>query len=75
VDRQRREIQGLILLPGEKAGSISQWLLISETVVPGFEFCDPDFLNEKGLEELVSPEQAHALQWLLSLLGKGEKSG
>jgi predicted cupin superfamily sugar epimerase len=57
------------LLPDEKAGSTSQGLLISETVVPGFEYCDHDFLSEKGLEQIVSAEQAEALKWLLSPLG------
>lgn len=48
----------------------SQGLLISETVVPGFEYCDHDFLSEKGLEELVSAEEAEELKWLLSPLAK-----
>ncbi|KAF7550981.1 hypothetical protein G7Z17_g5320 [Cylindrodendrum hubeiense] len=38
-------------------------LLISETVVPGFEFADHEFLSERCLEELV-PEKAMALGWL-----------
>jgi len=32
-------------LPDEEGGKESQGLLISETVVPGFEFCDHDFLS------------------------------
>ncbi|TVY31436.1 Uncharacterized protein LSUB1_G008647, partial [Lachnellula subtilissima] len=42
------------LLPDEEGGTESQGgLLISETVVPGFEYCDHDFLPEEGLQELV----------------------
>jgi predicted cupin superfamily sugar epimerase len=44
--------------------------LISETVVPGFEFCDHDFLSPAGLKELLGDEQAKELSWLLSPLGK-----
>jgi predicted cupin superfamily sugar epimerase len=49
------------LLPDEEGGKESQGLLISETVVPGFEFCDHDLLGSKKAEEL---------SWLLSPLGK-----
>jgi predicted cupin superfamily sugar epimerase len=58
------------LLPDEGGGRESSGLLISETVVPGFEFCDHDFLSPQGLKELVSPEKAAELEWLLSPLGK-----
>ncbi|KAH8602178.1 RmlC-like cupin domain-containing protein [Bisporella sp. PMI_857] len=57
------------LLPDEENGMESQGLLISETVVPGFEYCDHDFLSPAGLTELIGPEQAEGLKWLLSPLG------
>jgi len=58
------------LLPDGEGGTESEGLLISETVVPGFEFCDHDFLSPAGLEELLGVEQAKDMSWLLSPLGK-----
>lgn len=58
------------LLPDQEGEGKSEGLLISETVVPGFEFCDHDFLSPEGLEELVSAPKAQELSWLLSPLGK-----
>jgi len=52
------------LLPDGEDGT-SDGLLISETVVPGFEFCDHDFLSEDGLRELVKEQDFHDLKWLL----------
>ncbi|KAK7550111.1 RmlC-like cupin domain-containing protein [Phyllosticta citricarpa] len=46
-------------------GKSEEGLLISETVVPGFEFADHDFLTEERLKDLVTPEQAKELAWLL----------
>ncbi|KAL1979445.1 hypothetical protein VTN96DRAFT_5955 [Rasamsonia emersonii] len=46
-------------------GKKSEGLLISETVVPGFEFADHDFMQAKTLDELLTPEEAKELQWLL----------
>ncbi|KAI1465925.1 RmlC-like cupin domain-containing protein [Daldinia caldariorum] len=40
-------------------------LLISETVVPGFEFCDHDFLRAEEFRRLVTPEKAEELAWLV----------
>ncbi|KAK3325838.1 RmlC-like cupin domain-containing protein [Apodospora peruviana] len=40
------------------------WLLISETVVPGFEFFDHDFLTKAGLKELIGEDKAKELDWL-----------
>ena len=57
------------LLPDKVGGKDSQGLLISETVVPGFEFCDHDFLSPQGLNELLGNERAEELSWLLSPLG------
>lgn len=58
------------LLPDEEHGKDSTGLLISETVVPGFEYCDHDFLSPQGLKDLVGSENAEELSWLLSPLGK-----
>jgi predicted cupin superfamily sugar epimerase len=58
------------LLPDEEEGKESQGLLISETVVPGFEFCDHDFLSPSLLKQLVSHRKAEELKWLLSPLAK-----
>jgi len=49
-------------------GGESNGLLISETVVPGFEYCDHDFLAKEGLVELVGEQKAGELEWLLSPL-------
>ena len=38
---------------------------VLQTVVPGFEFTDHDFLTEERLKQLVTPEQAGELAWLL----------
>ncbi|KAI1778107.1 RmlC-like cupin domain-containing protein [Hypoxylon cercidicola] len=52
------------LLPDD-GEETSGGLLISETVVPGFEFCDHDFLNAEGLRTLVGAEKAEELAWLV----------
>lgn len=50
---------------GEQQEAKSGGLLISETVVPGFEYCDHDFLTRRGLKELVDGEMAEKLEWLV----------
>ncbi|KAF2157191.1 hypothetical protein K461DRAFT_250014 [Myriangium duriaei CBS 260.36] len=40
-------------------------LLIAETVVPGFEFEDHDFLTDERAAELLRPEQIKEVNWLL----------
>lgn len=57
------------LLPDVVGGS-SEGLLISETVVPGFEYCDHDFLTKDGLRELRGDQGVEELGWLLSPLVK-----
>ncbi|KAF2239559.1 hypothetical protein EV356DRAFT_418127, partial [Viridothelium virens] len=52
------------LLPDEEGREGSEGLLISETVVPGFEYEDHDFMRQARLERLVTAEQAKELQWL-----------
>lgn len=39
--------------------------LISETVIPGFEYTDHDFMTVEGLKNLVSEEEFAELAWLL----------
>lgn len=53
------------LLPDREGGETSSGLLISETVVPGFEFSDHDFLTRNGLGKLLGDEQAEHLSWLV----------
>ncbi|KAF2680787.1 hypothetical protein K458DRAFT_310852 [Lentithecium fluviatile CBS 122367] len=45
--------------------SEGEGLLISETVVPGFEYSDHDFLTRQRFGELVTEEQARELGWLV----------
>ena len=52
------------LLPDED-NSHSDGLLISETVVPGFEFSDHDFMTPDMLSGWVTEEQAKELSWLI----------
>jgi len=53
------------LLPDQEGGDDSEGLLISETVVPGFEYCDHDFLTEEGLKRCVTEKEFEELNWLL----------
>jgi len=54
------------LLPDESGTKDSALgCLISETVVPGFEFSDHDFLEAEALPKLVSKEQVEEMQWLI----------
>ncbi|KAF9697863.1 hypothetical protein EKO04_004289 [Ascochyta lentis] len=50
---------------GEDGGGEESCLLISETVVPGFEFSDHDFLTKQKFEEILSSEQRDELAWLV----------
>jgi len=53
------------LLPDEEGGESSEGLLISETVVPGFEFTDHDFMRAERMEALVTKEQREEMDWML----------
>ncbi|KAK4892406.1 hypothetical protein LTR27_009062 [Elasticomyces elasticus] len=53
------------LLPDEQGGSHSDGLLISETVVPGFEFEDHDFMRWERMKALVTKEQAEEMEWMV----------
>jgi len=55
---------------GRSPSERTSGLLISETVVPGFEFTDHDFLTAEALKGLVSKEVVEELGWLLN---KGER--
>lgn len=45
------------------------WVLVdlfgAQTVVPGFEYVDHDFLTMRGFEDLVGEEQRKELEWLV----------
>ena len=49
----------------ERDGGSRGGLLISETVVPGFEFCDHDFLRGEELEEMLGREERERVGWML----------
>ena len=53
------------LLPDAGSKDSQGGLLISETVVPGFEFADHDFLTANGLRDVVAEDQVEILEWLL----------
>ncbi|OQO03841.1 hypothetical protein B0A48_10482 [Cryoendolithus antarcticus] len=61
-------VVGMDLLKGERyvdGGTSSDGLLISETVVPGFEYEDHDFMTKERLQALVTVEQAKEMEWML----------
>lgn len=53
------------LLECESKDGRQEPLLISETVVPGFEFKDHDFLTMERFERLLGEEQRRELEWLV----------
>ena len=56
------------LLPdgdGDGDGRESEGCLISETVVPGFEYEDHDFMRRGRMEALLTGEQVEELGWML----------
>ncbi|KIW99084.1 uncharacterized protein Z519_00747 [Cladophialophora bantiana CBS 173.52] len=57
------------LLPDEEGSdnrSSGQGLLISETVVPGFEYADHDFMTAERMAEALGKEHRDELRWLLN---------
>ena len=54
-------------LSSEGAGSSEEGLLISETVVPGFDFEDHDFLTPEGLKGMTGEKETdlESLEWLV----------
>ena len=57
--------KGSFLLPDEDGGRGSDGMLISETVVPGFEWEDHDFMSVQRLDALVTEEQKEELAWMI----------
>ncbi|QYS94953.1 Cupin_5 domain-containing protein [Trichoderma simmonsii] len=53
------------LLPDTDGQSGSDGLLISETVVPGFEYADHEFLSHERLVEVLPEAKAKAVEWLV----------
>jgi predicted cupin superfamily sugar epimerase len=53
------------LLADDDGQSSSEGLLISETVVPGFEYADHEFLSRERLVEVLPDTKAKALEWLV----------
>ncbi|EAW17614.1 cupin domain-containing protein [Aspergillus fischeri NRRL 181] len=51
--------------PSESGDGESEGLLITETVVPGFEIEDHEFLSPQTMERLLPEEQCRALSWML----------
>lgn len=54
--------------PGEEASKAG--CLISETVIPGFEYADHDFMTAEGLKKLVTEKEFKELAWLLRKGGR-----
>ncbi|KAK0719648.1 RmlC-like cupin domain-containing protein [Lasiosphaeris hirsuta] len=70
AEETQPRVETFVVGPNVEAGERLQWisesgLLITETVVPGFELYDHDFLTKKGLERLVGAEEARKLAWLV----------
>jgi predicted cupin superfamily sugar epimerase len=59
-----------VLLPEPGEEESKAGCLISETVIPGFEYADHDFMTAEGLERLVTEEEFKDLAWLLRKGGR-----
>ncbi|OKP10584.1 hypothetical protein PENSUB_3887 [Penicillium subrubescens] len=46
-------------------GGEEEGLLISEVVVPGFDFADLEFLRKDEMDELLTTEQVRELSWMV----------
>jgi predicted cupin superfamily sugar epimerase len=64
VDGGKYKSSFLLPLEGEEVDG-NGGLLISETVVPGFEYSDHDFMRVERLDALVTKEQADEMRWML----------
>ena len=58
------------LLPEAREEESQSGCLISETVIPGFEYADHDFMTAEALKKSVKQEEFAELAWLLR---KGER--
>lgn len=56
-------------------GQSENGLLISETVVPGFEFSDHDFMTAEAMVEVLATEERNELMWLLKREEQGRLEG
>ncbi|KEF54359.1 uncharacterized protein A1O9_09525 [Exophiala aquamarina CBS 119918] len=60
------KFKATFLYPDEDEGQESKnGMLISETVIPGFEYADHDFLTAEDFVQYLDQEQQEQLQWLL----------
>ncbi|KAK5046452.1 hypothetical protein LTR84_008255 [Exophiala bonariae] len=60
------KFKATFLIPDEDDGPESvDGLLISETVIPGFEYADHDFLRAEEFVDYLDQEQQEELKWLL----------
>jgi hypothetical protein len=50
---------------GANEDRTSNGLLISEVVIPGFEFEDHEFLRREEMHKLLTTEQSQELSWML----------
>jgi len=57
------------LLPSDKVSreSADDYLLISEIVVPGFDFEDHNFMPSSKMGYLLNEKKADQLEWLLDI--------
>lgn len=54
------------LLDDIDGNSQSEGLLITETVVPGFEYADHEFLSAEKATTLLDPDTFQEMEWLIS---------
>lgn len=54
-----------VVAGGEGGGDDENGLLISETVVPGFDYADHDFMTAEAMVDLLGDEERAELRWLL----------
>lgn len=60
------KFKATFLIPDEdEADESVEGLLISETVIPGFEYADHDFLRAEEFVDFLDVEQQEELKWLL----------
>jgi predicted cupin superfamily sugar epimerase len=65
VEGSRYKATVLLLDRDEEEATSRKGMLASETVVPGFEYFDHEFLVKEGLKELIGRELARELRSLV----------